>query len=409
MKDRSPISVREALEHVLATAGKPVAENAPLSDALGRTLTDDVHALADHPNVANSALDGYACRAADTTAADQERPVRLRVVGEVPAGGAFTGRFEPGDAVAIYTGGAIPSGPDAIVPVEATERRGGDVLVRQPARREDVRPRAQDLRKGQLGLERGRRLDAAALALAAGMGHATVPVAKPPRVAVLATGNELVQPGGSLEPGQVFDANATGIAALVRAAGGEPVVLPHTSDDMKRLTHALDQAAGVDLILTSGGVSMGRYDLVRDLMFSRGEVLFWKVAMKPGGPTLFGTLHGAPLLGLPGNPVSSLVVFLLLGRAFIEQALGRREPPPYRRRMTVTAGADLTSAGAKETFSRVRLSHEGEQTHAISTGSQNSGILRSMVEADALAVIPPNTTILRGSPVEVLLLEPLLR
>lgn len=409
MSHRSSISLSEALEAVLDRAPAPVVSEAASSDALGRTLAADLRARADHPNVANSALDGYACRAVDTAQASRSEPVRLRIVGEVPAGRVFEHAVGPGEAVAIYTGGAVPTGADAIVPIEATDRHGDVVSVQQPARREDIRPRAQDLREGAVGLRQGRLLDAVALALAAGMGHAVLPVAAPPRVAILATGSELVPPGGTLKPGQVFDANATGIAALVKAAGAEPLLLPPVADDMDALAAALRSAPRADLILTSGGVSMGAYDLVRDLMFTAGEVDFWKVTMKPGGPTLFGTFEGIPLLGLPGNPVSSLVVFLLLGRAFIERALGRNTPPPYRRRTTVLAGAELTAARGKETFARVKLAFEDGHTYARSTGSQSSGILRSMVEADALAILPANARVQPGEPVDILRLEPLLR
>lgn len=407
MAHRESIPVAEALELVLAAAVELEQEDIPLADALGRTLAGDVAARADHPNVDNSALDGYACRAVDTGAATAVHPVRLHVIGEVPAGRPFEGSVGPNEAVAIYTGGAMPRGADAIVPVEATNREGDVVALSRPARREDIRPRGQDLRTGDIGLRRGHRLDAAALALAAGMGHASVAVRRRPRVGILATGNELVSPGGTLQPGQVYDANATGIAALVQAAGAEPHVLPRIPDDPAALAGAIRDGPGFDLLLTSGGVSMGRYDLVRDLMFDHGDVAFWKVLMKPGGPSLFGRFAGTPLLGLPGNPVSSLVVFLVFGRAFLERSLGSSEPPPYRRRRGAVAAEELTT-GAKETFLRVRL--EGDPVpSARPTGSQSSGILRSMVLADALAVLPPHAQIAPGDPVEVMPLEPLLR
>ena len=401
------ILVSEALELVLAAAARTDREDVPLEKALGRTLAADVQARADHPNVDNSALDGYACRAVDTTSATPASPVRLRVIGEVPAGQPFEGTVGPHEAVAIYTGGAMPRGADAIVPVEVATRQGDVVALSQPARREDVRPRAQDLRAGDVGLQQGRRLDAAAVALAAGMGHATVPVQRAPRVGILATGTELVPPGGTLLPGQVYDANAAGIAALVQAAGGEPHLLPRTPDDPALLARTLREGPAFDLILTSGGVSMGRYDLVRDLMFEHGDVTFWKVLMKPGGPALFGRLGGTPLLGLPGNPVSSLVVFLVFGRAYVERALGSSAPPPYRRRRSATATESL-QGGAKETFLRVELTGDGMPA-ARMTGSQSSGILRSMVLADALAVVPPNAHIRAGHTVDVLPLAPLLR
>ena len=409
MSHRTGISVSEALEAVLARAPAPVAEDVPVDDALGRTLAAAVRARADHPNVANSALDGYACRAPDTAGASDASPVRLRVVGEVPAGRTFPHAIGPQEAVSIYTGGAVPTGADAIVPVEATARDGDVVLVRRPASRDDIRPRAQDIAEGEVGLEPGRRLDAAALALAAGMGHASVPVTRSPRVGVLATGSELVAPGGSLAPGQVFDANATGIAALIRAAGGEPRMLPRVTDDMQALRGALSGQPDLDLLVTSGGVSMGRYDLVRDLLFEHGSVDFWKVLMRPGGPVLFGTLDGVPLLGLPGNPVSSLVAGVLYATAFVERGLGRSGPPAYRRRTVAVADETLSASGPKETFLRVRLEARDHETRAARTGSQSSGVLRSMAVADALAVVPPGSEIAAGGAVEVIPLRPILR
>ena len=408
MRHRTAISVTEALEAVLARAPAPVAEEVPTDEALGRTLVSAVRARADHPNVANSALDGYACRAADTAGASDASPVRLRVIGEVPAGRIFPHAIGPQETVSIYTGGAVPAGADAIVPVEVTDRDGDVVLVRRRASRHDIRPRAQDIAEGEVGLEVGRRLDAAALALAAGMGHATVPVARRPRVGVLATGNEVVPPGGSLGPGQVFDANATGVAALIRAAGGEPHILPRVVDDIQALERALSGRADLDLLVTSGGVSMGRYDLVRDLLFAHGAVDFWKVMMRPGGPVLFGTLDGVPLLGLPGNPVSSLVAGVLYATAFVERTVGRAEPPPYRRRALAVADDTLAASGQKETFLRVRLAPRGHETRVTRTGSQNSGVLRSMTAADALAIVPPSREILPGGDVEVIGLRPLL-
>ena len=409
MSHRTGITVAAALEAVLARAPEPVLEHAPVDAALGRTLAADLRARADHPNVANSALDGFACRASDPHGATEAEPVRLRLIGEVAAGRVFPHVVGPNEAVAIYTGGAVPGGADAIVPVEVANREGDVVVVRRAAKRSDIRPRAQDLTAGDIYLERGRRLDAAALALAAGMGHAAVPVARRPRVGVLATGSELVAPGGTLAPGQVFDANTSGVAALVRAAGGEAVILPRVADDMVELERTLRLDRELDLVLTSGGVSMGRFDLVRDLLFARGDVDFWKVAMKPGGPLLFGTFDGTPLLGLPGNPVSSMVVCALFGVAFVEAASGRSDPPPYRRRTTATAGEPLAAAGHKETFLRVRLERRGTGSTAHTTGSQSSGVLRSMAAADALAVLPPHGSVREGEEVEVLPLGSLLR
>lgn len=409
MSHQSQISVEEAIGTLSAAAPAPAQERAPLAGALGRVLAADLPSLVAHPSASDSALDGYACRAEDTLGASRERPVRLRVVGEVAAGRAFAGTVGPGEAVQLYTGAPVPEGADAVIRVEDTERQGEAVLLCAPASRADVRPRAQDFDAGEVLLERGQRLDAASLALAAAMGHAEVPVSRRPRVGVLATGDEVLSPGQALRPGQVYDANSAALAALVAAAGAEPVPLERVRDDVDALERALAASGPLELLLTSGGVSMGKHDVVRDLLFERGEVLFWKVAMRPAGPVLFGRWRGLPVLGLPGNPVSSVVAFLVLAKAFLNRALGSAEPLPYRRRLAAVAGEALAGAGFKEAFLRVRLAEREGVRQATLTGSQNSGVLRSLQLADALAVIPPHRAYGPGEALEVIPLEPYLR
>ncbi len=409
MPHLTQIPVQDAIRIVAKEAPTPTLEAVELNRALGRTLATDIASLADHPTVDNSALDGYACRVVDTETATDERPVRLVVIGEVPAGTPFSGTVGPGQAVGIYTGGAVPAGATGIVPVEVTSEQDGVVSVSRPATASAIRLRAQDLKRGSVYLEAGRRLSVADLALAAGMGQDRVSVGRRPRLAVLSTGDEVVPPGRSLKRGQVYDSNTTAIGLLAQAAGADVVLLPHVGDDIEVLGEAIDSAGEIDLLITSGGVSMGRYDIVRDLLFERGVVLFWKVAMRPGGPVLFGRWRDLPVLGLPGNPVSTMIVFLTLGRAFVQAALGSSEPLPYDSRILATAEEPLSAAGFKETFHRVILeSREGR--HLVrGTGNQNSGILRSMVEANGLAVLPSHARIEAGEQVEVIPLEPYLR
>ena len=401
----SQLTVTEALRALEQQAPTLPTEWVTLETALGRTLAQDLESPVDHPSLDNSALDGYACRAADTLSATPDTPVTLRVIGDIPAGSVFSGEVGPGEAVGIYTGAPVPQGADAIIGVEHTKVSGGRVALSQPASGGDIRPKAQDLRRGDVYLRRGQRLTEAAVGIAAAMGYAEVPVVKRPRIGILATGDELAEPGGPFREGQVYNSNAYALTALVTSAGGEAVRLPNVKDDLGLLEASL-KGLELDLLLTSGGVSMGRYDFVRDLLFTRGTVYFWKVAMKPGGPVLFGRYGDLPLLGLPGNPVSSLVVFKLLGEAFLATALGSTEPLPYYRRRPAYAATPFRGTGFKETFARVTLSYDADgRTVATSTGNQSSGVLRSLLLADALAVVPPHTDIGVGEKLEVIVLR----
>jgi len=403
MNEPSALAPLEALGILQQDAPTLGSERVELIDALGRVLAEDLASQCDHPGVDNSGLDGYACRVGDAADARQAAPARLRLVGEAPAGRPFDGRVGPGEAIRIFTGAAVPAGADGIVPVEASrEVEGGWVELLQPARAADIRRRAQDLEQGQVYLRRGRRLDAAALGLAAGMGHGTVPAVRRPRVALLTTGDEVVDPGRPLQRGQVYDSNAASLMALGQAAGASMVRLPRVGDDAGALERALEQLGAVDLLLTSGGVSMGRYDRVRDLLFGRGAVRFWKVAMKPGGPALYGRLGELPVLGLPGNPVSSMVVFLVLARAYLDAALGRSDPPPYLDRRPARAGTPFHGAAAKESLPRARLTHGAEGIVATALTNQSSGVLRSMSEGDALVVVPAGRDIAAGETIDVI-------
>ncbi len=396
------LPVAEAIARIAAQAQPLSEEKVMLHAALGRTLTRDLTSHVDHPSSDNSALDGYACRAADTTSATPETPVVLKLVGDIPAGTTFSGEIGAGEAVGIYTGATLPAGADAIIGVEFAEVGGYTVSLRRPANPGDVRPRAQDLQRGEIYLRQGTRMTAPAIGVAAMMGYAEVPAARQPRVGILATGDEIVEPGEPIRDGQVYNSNAYALAALVAQAGGEAVPLPNVRDDIEKLEASLKDLS-LDLLLTSGGVSMGRYDFVRDLLFDKGQVHFWKVAMKPGGPVLFGSYGDLPVLGLPGNPVSSLVVFELLGRAFLQRALGSHETLPYYTRLPALAATSFKHSGFKETFARTTLMMGADgRYHAGSTGNQSSGVLRSLLLADALAVVPPHTDIAEGDALEVI-------
>ncbi len=381
-------------------------ETVPLLRATGRILAQDLAATCDHPNVDDASLDGIACRADDASGASDAAPVALRIVGESAAGRPFPGRVGPGEAIRIQTGAAVPDGADAIVPVERLRDDGDQVVVFTPASEGAVRPRGQDVRAGQIGLRAGRRMDAATIALAAAMGHAELPVRAPLRVALLTGGDEVVPPGSPLGPGDVFDANGPALTALILAAGAEPLPLPPVRDDLGALEAALDTAPRFDLLLTCGGISMGRYDRARDLLRAHGRLSFRKVLLKPGGPATFAHLRGRPWLALPGNPVSASVTFLVLARAWLDRAAGRDGPLPYERRVPAFAGAPLRSAGAKTTLLRVVLDREDQRLLARPAGDQNSGVVRTLAAADALAIVPPSTELSPGDAVDVVPLAP---
>jgi molybdopterin molybdotransferase len=382
------------------------SERVALEHAIGRTLAADVASLCDHPNVDDASLDGIACRAADTTGASDEAPVRLALIGESAAGRPFDGVVGSGQAVRIQTGAALPEGADAIVPVERLEDDGDGVRVHEPGRTSAVRPKGQDVQVGDIGLEAGRRVDAAAVALAAAMGHERLEVRRPLRVAIVTGGDEVVPPGRPLAPGQVYDANGPLLAALVRAAGAEPTVVQRVGDAEGALDAVLEQVRDADLLLTCGGISMGRYDRARDLIRERGRVIFRKVLLKPGGPATFAYLDDLPWLALPGNPVSAAVTFLALGRAWLDRAGGRTGPLPVQQRLAARAGAPLRAAGPKTTLLRVTGRWEEGRYVVRPAGDQTSSVVRTLALADALAVVPGGARLEPGDRLEAIPLAP---
>ncbi|WP_457638146.1 molybdopterin molybdotransferase MoeA [Oceanithermus sp.] len=401
---RTSLTVEEALEVVLEhTNPLTDTETVSLGDAAGRVLAADLESRVDHPDVDNTAIDGYAARAADTAGASRENPVRLRLVGASPAGRPFTGSVGPGEAVSIFTGAPLPAGADAVVAVEDTERDGDKVILYAPATPKDIRKKAQDLERGRVYLKKGELLTPGRVGLAAAMGYAELPVVRKPRVGILSTGDEVVEPGQPLPPGGVYNSNAYSVAAQVRQAGGEPVLLGKVDDRLEALRERLAAAGNLDLILSSGGVSMGDYDIVRHLLEREGEIVFWKILQRPGGPPIFAEYRGTPFFGLPGNPVSAMVIFFLYGRAMLFKMLGRRDPP-YRR-VRALAEDGFKGAGKKVAFRRAVLSYDPEAPgcHRVKTvGNQSSEVLRSMAFGNALVVVPPHSRVEPGQVVEVI-------
>jgi molybdopterin molybdotransferase len=358
-----------------------------LIEAHGCVLAVDVAAPDDVPAFANSAMDGFAVAAAAATV-DAE----LDVVGEVAAGASALPTVRPGTAVRIMTGAPLPPGADAVVPVEVADEAAGRVRLRVAPRPGDhVRAAGESVRGGTRVLAAGRRLDAADVGLLAAVGCARVAVRPRPRVAVISTGDELTEPDTPMGPGRIRDSNSYMLTAMAREAGAVAFRHPIVRDDRRALSEAFEGAlAHADILVTSGGVSAGRYDLVKEVLAQLGDVAFHKVGMQPGMPQAFGFIAGVPCFGLPGNPVSAYVSFEVFVRPALRRLQGRTDL--NRPRVTAVLDDPLASPPHKVSFLRVRLRREGAEWHAQSTGEQGSAILRSVVDADGLAEVPAERT-----------------
>jgi len=401
------LSVEKALEGVLSYFHTLEAEQVPIVEALGRVLAEDVHSDLDIPPHSNSAMDGYAVLAADTIGAGPESPRRLRVIGDLAAGYVTETQVTPGTVIRIMTGAPVPPGADAVVRFEDTEKEGEwvDILAEVPVGK-NVRLAGEDVRKGELVLRRGSRIRPQEVGMLAALGHKQVLVTRRPRVAILATGDEVVEIDAPLAPGKIRNSNSYSNAAQVIRCGGVPVLLGIARDQVEDLTQKIQAglAQKVDLFLTSGGVSVGDFDVVKEVLAAEGDMTFWRVRMKPGKPFAFGQIGGVPLLGLPGNPVSAMVSFELFARPAIFKMLGLEE----WRRPTVEATL-MNEAKRKDErrhYWRVRVQPEGGEYRAYLTGEQGSGILSSMVQANGLAVIPEEwSDVSAGSRVKVMMLD----
>jgi molybdopterin molybdotransferase len=393
------ISVEEALEHILKHFKTLEPEEVEILEALDRVLAEDVYSDMDIPPFANSAMDGYAVRASDTTEASHEDPVTLRVVADVAAGYTTEVKVEPGTTIRIMTGAPLPEGADTVIRIEDTSDwdRPRQARGRQPSTevevyhaaelREHVRPAGEDIHQGERVLAKGTVIRAQEIGVLASLGKSTVSVIRRPRVAVLATGDELLTIDQPVTPGKIRNSNEYSNAALVRRYGGIPVRLGIARDNVEDLTAKINEglAQKVDLFLISAGVSVGDYDVVKDVLNTEGEMRFWQVRMKPGKPLAFGLIQGVPLVGLPGNPVSSMVSF----EQFVRPAMLIMEGKTRLTKPTVEAilEEDVTSSGRRH-FVRAIVEKRNGQYYARTTGEQGSGVLTSMVKANGLVIIP---------------------
>ncbi len=395
------LSVEDAQAQVLARARPLETELLDVRSALGRVLAEPVVSRRTIPPWPNSSMDGYAVRAADTEAA----PAVLRVTARIAAGMVPDRPIGPGEAARIFTGAPLPEGADAVVPQEEVEADGDRIRVRRPVERGAwVRPRGEDIQAGERVLEPGRRLGAAEIGLLATLGHSPVRVHRRPRVAVLSTGNELADLGTEPGPGQIPNTNSYSLAAQVLEAGAEPLSLGVAGDDVDALESRLRSGLTADVLLTSAGVSVGELDLVREALARIGATLhLWQVAMRPGKPITFGTLGDRLVFGLPGNPVSAMVTFELFVRPALRKMSGLDQL--FRPRILARAGETIANPGSRRGYLRVRLEADPGGYTARLTGDQGSAILRSMVLADGLAVVPPQSVIQKNETVEVILLR----
>ena len=403
------LNIEEALKAILDHATPLTPVTMALDDAVDLVLAEDVTARGNVPPFANSAMDGFAVIAADLQQASEATPIRLRILEDVPAGSVATRPVRPGTAIRIMTGALLPDGADTVVHVEVTRTDGDDVLILLALKKGvNVRRAGEDMKDGTGVLTAGTVLRPGEVGVCAAAGQATVAVYPRARVAVLTTGNELVDAAQEPGPGQIRDANAHSLRAQVAALGAEPVVFARVPDTREAIRAALEQAlTRTDVVLTNGGVSVGDYDFVKDVLQEMGaELVFWRVKQKPGKPMAFWTLGSRHIVGLPGNPVSCMVCTEEYVRPLVRRMMGHSLLyRPVRTAVLDERYAKGSDAGRAH-FARVRLQERDGVLHAALTGPQGSGILTSMALAMGIAVIPENTIVVEaGQTIHVQLID----
>ncbi len=399
MSESEYLTVKEALTAVLAGVTVLPAEQVPLLDGLGRVLAQAVVAQDSLPPFANSSMDGYALIAADLAGADRHNPATLQVIGDVAAGAMPSVTLTPGTAVRIMTGAPLPAGADAVVPVEDTDEAWRNrerplpeqIQVSRAVKAGDyIRHAGEDIESGQKVLDKGHILRPQEVGVLASLGIDQISVIRRPRVAILATGDELLELDQPLQPGKIRNSNGYTQVAQVLALGAEPIQLGIAGDTetavREKLQAGLD--ANVDLFISSAGVSVGAYDVVKAVLEREGNVGFWRVRMRPGKPLAYGTYHGVPYLGLPGNPVSAMVSFERFARAAIRKMAGHIRLS--RPTLTATVQNAIESDG-RESYIRAVVTSHGNGYEATLTGEQGSHIMTSLVKANALLIVPEGT------------------
>ena len=398
------ISVEEARERILADLRPTSAELVALPDAWNRVVAEPVIARLTQPPVDVSAMDGYAVRAADATLG-----AVLTVIGAAPAGHPFAGQIGPGQTVRIFTGSVVPAGTDTIVIQEDTTRDGDSVRINEAAAPDrHIRRAGQDFAAGDTVVPAGRRMTARDIGLAAAANHPWISVHRRPRIAILATGDEIAMPGEPIPPGGIISSNSHALAALVRSAGGDPVVLPVAKDTREAVAAVADAMAGMDLLITTGGASVGDHDLVIEGLKTRGLIVdFWQIAMRPGKPMVFGRLGPVPMVGLPGNPVSSLICGTLFVLPALARLTGLPAAPPPTTQAILGAPVRENDQRADHLRATANIGPGGELI-ATPFPVQDSAMLRRLALADLLILRPPHAPALdKGAEVPVIRLDSL--
>ncbi len=390
------ISVDEALEKILSFIKPLGCEKVSILDALGRVIAEDIYAPRDIPPLDNSAMDGYAVRWEDIKDASKDHPVRLKVIEDLPAGSVSKKVVENGCAIRIMTGAPIPKGADTVVQSEDTISEGSFVqILSAPPFGDNIRKAGEDVRKGDKVISKGDIIRPQEVGMIASLGRAFINVYQRPTVAILCTGDELVDVDENLDEGKIISSNSYTLAAQVKECGAIPIQLGIAKDRKEDIESKLSQGIRADVIISSAGVSVGDYDFVKDALKSIGmETIFWKVAMKPGRPITFGIIKEKPVFGLPGNPVSSMVSFEQFIRPSLLKMMGHKKI--FRPVVEAILKEDIKKKPGRRHFIRGIVTREDGEYFVTTTGPQGSGILRSMVKANGLIIVPEDKSLVRA-------------